>query len=69
MRPGGSLLLGYFEGPAGEDFSHAVSRAYRWDFSSLKVVLNEHGFVVVHNDSRHDPWSRPHGEIIASRQP
>lgn len=30
LAPGGSLLVGFFEGPTLEPFDHAVTTAYRW---------------------------------------
>jgi hypothetical protein len=30
IKPGGTLLVGFFEGPAVDKFAHAVTPTYRW---------------------------------------
>ena len=67
LRPGGTLLLGFFEGPAVEPFDHAVLTAYRWSFEALGDELRAAGFEVVETRERHDPGMRAHGAIIARR--
>lgn len=67
LRPGGGLLLGFFEGPAVEAFDHAVTTAYRWPVPALEAVLAERGFAVTARETRADPGARPHGAIAAVR--
>jgi len=68
LEPGGSLLLGFFAGPAVEPFDHAVVTAYRWTCEELAGALLSAGFDVVGTHARADPGSRPHGAIEARRR-
>ena len=65
LRPGGTLLLGFFVGPAVERFDHAVLAAYRWSFEALGDQLSAAGFEIVDRRERHEPGIRGHGAIIA----
>lgn len=67
IKPGGSLLLGFFEGPALEPFPHAVTPAYFWPAEEISARLLKAGFVVVGTHSRVDPGARPHAAIVARR--
>lgn len=67
IRPGGSLLLGFFVGAEREPFEHAVTTAYLWPVSLLAHEVQRAGFVVTSTDERTDPGARPHGAIIAQR--
>ncbi|QSZ47258.1 class I SAM-dependent methyltransferase [Arthrobacter sp. D5-1] len=67
LKPGGSLLLGFFAGPAGESFPHAVTPAYFWSLEEMSGRLQEAGFSVIGTHSRADPGVRPHGAIVAQR--
>lgn len=68
LAPGGSLLLGFFAGSPGVAFDHAVTTAYYWSAEALTDLLNPHGFVVGHAQTRRDPAARrTHGELRASR--
>ncbi|WP_341783036.1 class I SAM-dependent methyltransferase [Leucobacter weissii] len=69
LRPGGGLLIGFFEGPVFEAFDHAVTTAYRWPVDSLSDLLRHSGFTVIETQSRTDPGVRPHGAIVATRNP
>jgi hypothetical protein len=45
LAPGGTLVLGYFEGDDDvAPFDHAVLRAYRWPADLLSQRLAERGF-------------------------
>lgn len=68
LRPGGGLLVGFFEGPSIESFDHAVVTAYRWPTSALAEVLDDQGFDVVDVRTRIDPGQRPHAAIRATRR-
>lgn len=69
LRPGGGLLIGFFEGPSIEKFNHAVSDAYRWPIVELSRELHEAGFDVVESHTRTAAHPhRPHGAIVARRQ-
>lgn len=67
LRPGGGLLLGFFTGPALEEFDHAVATAYRWPPEVLSDELRAAGFEVIETHTRTSarPQPRPHGAILA----
>ncbi len=67
LRPGGSLLLGCFEGPRLEAFDHAVTTAYFWPVAELRRELERAGFAVRSVRTRTDAGSRPHAEYLAER--
>lgn len=73
LEPGGSLLIGYFDGPPRERFSHAVAAAYFWSAETLSVLLEEAGLTVTATQQRRrDPGEvsrRPHGALTASIAP
>lgn len=68
LRPGGTLLLGVFEGPRLEPFEHAVVTAWFWPVVALSELLERAGFDVVETHGRTDPGSRPHAAILARRR-
>lgn len=65
LAPGGSLLLGFFEGPRVEAFAHAVTAAYSWPVDDMVRRLERAGFRIVDTRTRKDPGSRPHADIAA----
>jgi len=67
LAPGGSLLLGYFAGPPGEPFDHAVTTAYFWSVDALSGPLAAAGLDVVEDHRRHEAGSRPLGALVARR--
>ncbi|MFJ6538940.1 class I SAM-dependent methyltransferase [Paenarthrobacter sp. NPDC091711] len=67
LKPGGGLLIGFFDGPAGESFPHAVTPAYFWSVEEMSARLLKAGFTVVSTHSRVDPGARPHAAIAARR--
>jgi SAM-dependent methyltransferase len=67
IKPGGSLLLGFFEGPTVEAFAHAVVTAYRWPVAELSSELRTAGFDTIETHTRTGPGYRPHGAILARR--
>ncbi|WP_247829093.1 class I SAM-dependent methyltransferase [Arthrobacter antioxidans] len=67
LRPGGMLLLGFFESPAIEGFAHAMAAAYRWPVSDLTEELTSAGFDVIETHTRTTTDQRPHAAIIARR--
>lgn len=66
LTPGGSLLLGYFDGPAGAAFDHKVTTAYYWDAEALGELLTPFGFIVECTSARQDPGVRRHGDLTAT---
>lgn len=67
LVPGGSVLLGFFEGTDGE-FDHAVTTARFWNVASITRMLDAAGFVVTDHETRQDPGARPHASICALRR-
>jgi trans-aconitate methyltransferase len=69
IAPGGSLLVGFFEGEALAPFDHAVVTAYYWPVEAMRRELTRAGFEVVETHTRTDPGRRPHAAIVARRVP
>jgi SAM-dependent methyltransferase len=65
IRPGGGLLVGFFEGATVGAFDHAVTTAYRWPVAELGEELVTAGFEVIETHTRID--HRPLGAITARR--
>ncbi|WP_130178432.1 class I SAM-dependent methyltransferase [Cryobacterium sp. SO1] len=65
LRPGGELLLGFFEGPAVAQFDHAVATAYFWPVDALNDELRAAHFDIIETHTRTGPGHRPHGAILA----
>lgn len=65
LRPGGSLLIGFFDGSDGEPFPHAVTTAYFWSIEGMTEHLEAAGFAVADSESRVQEGSRPHASISA----
>lgn len=66
LRPGGSLLLGFFPHPYTEGFPHAVATAYRWSVDDLSEALRKAGFSVEELHRRTDPGVRPHAALLGA---
>ncbi len=71
LRPGGSILVGFFIGTDLEPFDHTVVTAYLWPPEALARELHGAGFEIIETHTRtgRDPKPRPHGAIIATRVP
>lgn len=71
LAPGGSVLIGYFDGTAREPFSHAVAPAYFWSPDALEDLLGAAGLTVASQERRdREPGEisrRPHGAVTAFR--
>ncbi|MGW8481631.1 hypothetical protein ACWGJP_00735 [Microbacterium sp. NPDC055903] len=72
LAPGGSLLVGFFDGEPREPFDHAVTTAYFWDAPSLSELAESAGFVVTDRQTRSrrpgEASRRPHGSVTAVRR-
>jgi SAM-dependent methyltransferase len=68
LRPGGALLLGFFDSAVIEGFAHAVAPAYRWPVSDLTKELTSAGFDVIETHTRTTTGQRPHAAVIAQRK-
>ncbi|MGB4137240.1 MAG: class I SAM-dependent methyltransferase [Microbacterium sp.] len=71
LTPGGGLLIGFFDGEAGEPFPHAVTTAYFWRADVLASPLEDAGFALTATESRPrlpgEVSSRPHASVTAVR--
>ena len=69
LRPGGTLLVGFFTGSGVEPFDHAITTAYRWPPEALADELRAAGFEILetHTRTAQAPGPRPHGAILARR--
>ncbi|MFY9712608.1 MAG: class I SAM-dependent methyltransferase [Microbacterium sp.] len=69
LAPGGSLLLGFFDGEPREQFAHAVLPAWFWSADALAELLADAGFDVVERERRErgagEVSSRAHAALIA----
>lgn len=69
LAPGGSILIGFFDGEPRERFAHAVAPAYFWSADALAAVLAAAGFEVVSSETRGrtsgEVSVRPHGSLVA----
>ena len=65
LRPGGSLLLGFFDGPRQEPFDHAVATAQHWPVARMMTLLEDAGFELVDVETREDLGARPHAAVHA----
>jgi hypothetical protein len=68
LRPGGSLLVGFFEGPEVQEFAHAVTPAFRWPVDAFGEELNRAGFDVLESHVRKAPNQRPQAAVSARRR-
>lgn len=65
LEEGGHLLLGFFDGPDGESFPHAVTTAHYWSVDGMSALLEESGFSVIDSETRVPTGARPHASISA----
>ena len=65
LRPGGTLLLGVFDGTRQEPFDHAVAPAQHWPVARLVELMEGAGFDVADVETRWDPGARPHAAVHA----
>jgi SAM-dependent methyltransferase len=68
IKPGGTLLVGFFEGPAVEMFAHAVTPAYRWPVAAISAELGRAGFDVLETHVRKTAGQRPQAAVNARRR-
>lgn len=67
LRPGGSILVGFFADVDLTRFDHAVTTAYFWPPDMLSAVIEDSGFSVGAMHRRTDPGARAHGDVTAHR--
>ncbi|AIT61938.1 class I SAM-dependent methyltransferase [Corynebacterium doosanense] len=68
LRPGGTLLIGFFNGARVEPFDHAVVTAWFWPVHEIERELQRAGFEIVKAHRRIDEGCRPHGSVLARRR-
>ncbi|WP_311878438.1 class I SAM-dependent DNA methyltransferase [Microbacterium forte] len=72
LAPGGSILIGFFDGEPRESFAHAVAPAFFWSADALAELLADAGFAVVSRETRGreqgEISARPHGSLVARRR-
>lgn len=73
LAPGGSVLVGFFDGEPRREFAHAVAPAYFWSTSALSAVVEDAGFEILSRASRGrapgELSARPHGSLRARTRP
>lgn len=67
-RPGGGLLLGYFDAETTEPFAHAVTTAHRWAAADLRAAVERVGFDVVEIHRRSVTGAQDVGAIVCERR-
>lgn len=67
IRPGGGLLVGFFEWPNLEPFEHVVTQAYRWPVGEMRELIEAAGFDALETHTRTEKGVGPHGAIVARR--
>ena len=68
LTPGGSALIGFFDGEPGGAFDHAVHTAHYWSAEALAQMLAPHGLIVEQASARQDPGARRRqGDLVATR--
>lgn len=68
LRPGGSVLLSYFDGPCLEPFDHPITTAWTWPLAHMTTALNTAGFQVMEVNQQLNPGHWSHAAIIAVKQ-
>ncbi|MDG4757344.1 class I SAM-dependent methyltransferase [Micromonospora sp. WMMD710] len=67
MAPGGTLVIGFFDGDEFAAFDHKVTTAYRWPVDEFSARLVRAGFAEVDRMQRpFDGTHRPHAVIAAT---
>lgn len=72
LAPGGSILIGFFDGTPRESFAHAVTTAYFWSADALAELLEPAGFTATASERRArvagEVSIRPHASLTATRR-
>lgn len=68
LKPGGALLVGFFEGQEVSEFAHAVAPAYRWAVDAFSAELGHAGFDVLESHVRKAANQRPQAAVSAQRR-
>lgn len=72
LAPGGSILIGFFDGTPREPFAHAITTAYFWSVDALAELLEPAGFTLTASEHRPrtggEISARPHASLTAARR-
>jgi SAM-dependent methyltransferase len=68
LRPGGTMLLGFFVGPRTEIFDHAIAPAYFRSIDDVRDQVRAAGLDIVETHTRTGESHRPHSAVIASKE-
>ncbi len=69
LAPGGTLVVGFFDGDDVVAFEHQVTTAYYWPVDELAARLTRAGFIEIERQQRPGiaaPGLRPHAAIVAT---
>lgn len=67
LRPGGSLLLGFFAGDELQPFDHRVVTAWAWPLPEMVSAVEGAGLTVTSRDHHPQPNGRIAAELVAHR--
>jgi SAM-dependent methyltransferase len=67
LRPGGSLLLGFFSGSRLQPFDHRVVTAWAWPVDRLVATVEAAGLTVRSTRDRAAPNGRRNASLVAER--
>lgn len=65
LRPGGRLLVGFFDGESRDAFDHAITPAWFWPVEMMCEQLRRAGFDIVDTEQRRGSTHRPHAAVHA----
>lgn len=72
LAPGGSILIGFFDGTPREPFAHAITTAYFWSVDALVELFEPAGFTLTASEHRPrtdgEISARPHASLTAIRR-
>ncbi len=68
LKPGGTLLVGFFESQTVSQFAHVVAPAYRWPVDAFSVELDHAGFDVLESHVRKAADQRSQATVSARRR-
>jgi ubiquinone/menaquinone biosynthesis C-methylase UbiE len=66
--PGGTVVVGFFDGDEFAAFDHQVVTAYSWPVDDLSARLSQAGFMEIERETRpgvDEPGRRPHAALIS----
>lgn len=68
LRPGGTMLLGFFVGRRTEIFDHAIAPAFFRTVDNVRDHVRAAGLDIVETHTRSGGPHRPHAAVIASKE-